>query len=84
MDVAITQADGFAISMIAILALSFGFILMILVVMLRNGNRRNAEVDKLIDEVDPEREEQPAGDRGGEEKTKEPWEKSADWWQKED
>lgn len=81
---AVTESDGFAISMIAILALSFSFILVILVAMLRNGSRRDEEVDKLIDEVDPNQKEQPAGDRGDEKRSPEPWEKPADWWQGKD
>jgi len=82
---AITQADGFAISMLAILVLSLGTVLLILVAMLRHGGRRDAEVERLLDEVRREEEEEednePAATADHEEpENREPWEKESDWW----
>ena len=82
MILGLTQADGFAISMLAILALSFGTVLVILVAMLRSGEKRDAEVDRLLDEVsrDDPAPAQPAGRAQPEDEPREPWEKPGDWW----
>ena len=50
MSLALNSADGFALAMIAILGLSFGVVFLILFSIVRHGERRNREVERLIDE----------------------------------
>lgn len=73
----ITESDGFAIAMLAILVTSFSFVLLILVGVVRNARKHGRENEELVEEA----EAQPAGD-AQEEKKPEPWEKPADWWKK--
>lgn len=87
MSLGITSADGFAVAMIAILATSFGVVFLLLWSIVRHGERRDPEVEKLLDEVEresrppgPETPRQPAGEAPVEKR--EPWEKEADWWKK--
>ena len=79
-----TDADGLAITMLAMILLSFGVILTLFVCMARNASRRDAEVDRLLDEVE---QDEKAGERvkvgSGEEKEREPWERDVDWWKAE-
>lgn len=77
----ITDADGFAISMIAILGLSFSFVLVIIVGIIRQARRNPEESENPIDDADKREEAQPAGDSSEKEK-REPWEQEADWWKK--
>jgi len=79
------EADGFAVAMIAMLTLSLGVVFGILFSMVRNGSRRDPEVDRLIEEVS--REQDPpieARTPPPEAKNAEPWEKDADWWKQKD
>lgn len=79
-----SEADGFALAMIAMLTLSLGSLLAILVVMLRHGARRDRETEDLIDEATREEPEKPPEKRTApEDKAREPWEKDSDWWKKE-
>lgn len=81
----ISEVDGFAIAMIAILGTSFSFVALILFAVIRSARRSNREVEDLLDEVNrDEAAEQPAGERGKDEQSQQPWEKKADWWQKDD
>lgn len=80
----ITEVDGFAIAMIAILGLSFSFVAVILFVVIRSARRSNPEVDDLLDEVARDEPPQPAGDHRKDDQPSQPWEKQPDWWQKED
>lgn len=78
------EADGFAVAMIAMLTLSLGVVFGILFSMVRNGSKRDPEVDRLIEEVS--RESNPPVEAKGpspERKKADPWEKEADWWKKE-
>lgn len=79
-----TDADGLAITMLAMIILSFGVILTLFVCMARNASRRDAEVDRLLDEFE---QDEKAGGRvrvgSGEVKGGEPWERDADWWKAE-
>jgi hypothetical protein len=75
----ITNSDGFAISMIAILGISLSFVLVILVSIFRQSRKSRSETDDLIDEVQREEEVQPAGSGPKEEESK-PWERKDDWW----
>ncbi|MGB6223573.1 hypothetical protein [Haloferula sp.] len=80
----ISEVDGFAIAMIAILGTSFSFVALILFAVIRSARRSNREVEDLLDEVNQDEPTQPAGDRGKDEPPAQPWEKKADWWQKDD
>lgn len=82
MITAITEADGFALSMLFILAISFGVVLTLLFFTFRGGRKDGQEVDDLIDEVTAPTPPAATAKNGKLEKakTKEPWEKPADWW----
>ena len=79
-------ADGFAMAMVVILIFSFGIVATLAVGIYRSGKRRENEVEKLLEEVrrDVEEEERqqkhPTPPTGTEER--EPWEKEVDWWKK--
>jgi len=76
-----TDSDGFAISMIVILGVSFSFVLVIVLGIVRQARKCRTDTDELIEEVQREGQAQPAG--GSPEKKKpEPWEQKADWWKK--
>lgn len=78
---AINQSDGFALAMLAMLAISFGFVLLILVAIFRHGKRRDPEVEKLMDEVgDGDKKPEKAG--APDAPAREPWEKDSDWWRR--
>jgi hypothetical protein len=68
--------------MLAVIALSFAPVLMLLVAMLRHDARRHRDVEALLDEV--AREERPAPAAAPPSRrpapTREPWEKDPDWW----
>lgn len=79
---AVSAVDGFAMAMVLILAMSFGVVALLLGSILRNGKRRDREVEKLIDEVrlSQQLEKSPAPSAAPE--AREPWEKDGDWWKK--
>lgn len=77
------EADGFAVAMIAMLTLSLGVVLGILFTMVRNGSKRDPEVDRLIEELEREEKKPPAPKAApAEGLAREAWEKEADWWKK--
>lgn len=77
----ISAADGFAIAMFGVIALSLGTVAVLFVCMRRNAARRDPHVDALLEELEEdERKELPAGGEAGEECPREPWEREADWW----
>ncbi|HEY1123391.1 MAG TPA: hypothetical protein VGE67_17380 [Haloferula sp.] len=79
-------ADGFAMAMVVILIFSLGILATLAVGIYRSGKRRENEVEKLLEEVRREVEEEerqqkhPAPPTGVEQR--EPWEKDVDWWKK--
>ncbi len=78
-----SETDGFALAMIAMLALSLGSLLAILVVMLRHGANRDQDVEDLIEESTQESPKKaPEKQTAPEDNPREPWEKEADWWKK--
>ena len=80
MTLALTQVDALALAMLAVLALSFGCVLLIVAAIYRRGKAAGCEVEKLIEEVaDAERERQNAGPPG-DAAPRAPWEREADWW----
>ncbi|GAA5482689.1 hypothetical protein [Haloferula sargassicola] len=78
--IAMTEADGFALAMIAMLALSLGTVLVILIAIVRAGSRQDREVEDLIDEISREEKSDAAPAGKGDAAPLEAWEKEADWW----
>jgi|GEM_PF-551546 len=79
MLVAMTETDGLALAMLAMVTLAFGVILTLLVCMIRNSSRRDAEVDRLLEDFqEDEKKGEPA--KTAIEEKKEDWEKDGDWW----
>jgi len=76
---AITETDGLALTMLSMIMLSFGVILTLLVCMLRSSSRRDAEVDRLLEDFEEEGKKNEPAKTASEEK-KEDWEKDGDWW----
>ncbi len=72
----VTDSDGFAIAMLAILVTSFSFVLLIVVGVVRNARKHGQAIEESAED---EANVQPAGE-AHEEKKPEPWEKPADWW----
>ncbi len=80
MMAALNESDGLAITMLAVLALSFSCVLGIIVMVVRRAKAASCEVQELIDEVaDEEREPEKAGTTA-EDAPSEPWERKEDWW----
>ena len=77
--VAITETDGLALAMLAMVLLSFGVILTLLACMFRNSSRRNPEVDRLLDDLERDDGKSEPAKTANEEK-REDWEKDGDWW----
>ena len=78
----VSDVDGFAMTMVLILVLSFGVVALLLGSIFRNGKRRDHQVEELIDEV---RRSQQPGKIPAPSATpdaREPWEKDGDWWKK--
>ena len=79
-----TNADGFAITMLAMIFLSFGVILTLFVCMARNATKRDVEVDRLLEEFE---QDEKSGERmkvgSGANKEREPWVRDVDWWKAE-
>ncbi|MFC7338994.1 hypothetical protein ACFQY0_17490 [Haloferula chungangensis] len=66
----VTESDGFAIAMLAILVTSFSFVLVILVGVIRHARKHSKESEEL-----------PGENADAQDDTKpEPWNKPADWW----
>lgn len=77
---AMTEADALALAMLAVLAMAFGCVLLILVAIYRRGKSADDEVQKLIEEVaDEERAAEKAGPKDPK-PSPEPWERETDWW----
>ncbi len=79
---AITQSDALALAMLAVLALSFGCVLLILVAIYRRGKAHECEVQKLLEEVADENREPEKAGPPKEGAIREPWEREEDWWKK--
>lgn len=80
---AVSPADGLAMSMVVILVLSFSVVALLLVGIKRHGKRAETEVEKLLEELRREEEEEkhPAPPSGTGQ-SREPWEREEDWWKK--
>jgi len=81
----LSPADGLAMSMVVILVLSLGVVALLINIIKRSGRRAETEVEKLLDELRKDEEEEakrhPAPPAGPAE-NREPWEKEEDWWKK--
>lgn len=79
----ITQVDALALALLAVLALSFGCVLLILVAIYRRGRAVDCDVQKLLDEAAADaKEPEKAGPPATEDRLREPWERESDWWRK--
>ena len=65
----VSDVDGLAMTMLAVLILSFGVVALLLWSIFRHGKRRDHEPEKV-----------PAPSTTPE--AREPWEKDGDWWKK--
>ncbi len=75
-----SDADGFALSMIAILVLALGAVLSILISVLRGSRRREDPVDRLIAEIEDEPEKPRLAARTETSPPdQEPWARDGDW-----
>lgn len=78
----VSDVDGFAMTMVLILVLSFGVVALLLVSIFRSGKRRHDPVEDLIDEVRREDDARKMPASTAAPQQREPWEKEADWWKK--
>jgi hypothetical protein len=81
----LNAVDGFAMAMVVILTLGLGVVALLLGSIVRNGRRRDREVEELLDEIrrDAERDRQPAPSAPPESRaSREPWVRDGDWWKK--
>lgn len=77
----LSAADGFVITMLAMMALSLSVVGLLFVCMRASAARRDREVDALLEEVaEEERREMQAVKETS--KSDEPWERDGDWWKK--
>lgn len=78
----ISDVDGLAMTMVVILTLSFGVVALLLWTIVRNGKRRDREVEELLEEVRKSQEPMKIPTSAAPPETREPWEKESDWWKK--
>lgn len=76
---AMSPADAYGLSMVAILAFVLGSLLTMFLVMARNG-QRNADLDLPEFPEEDEPNEKPTAPRAKDERPSQEWEKDADWW----
>jgi hypothetical protein len=73
----VNPADAHALTMVAILAFAMGSLVTMFFIMVRNGKRRNEELDLPPAEETESPTQRPASKR---EAKREAWEKDGDWW----
>lgn len=67
--------------MLGVMATAFAVIATLFICMIWNASKRDADVDRLLDEVEREdKKEVPAKKPSGEVEQKADWEKDGDWW----
>ncbi|MFK7851734.1 MAG: hypothetical protein AB8D78_12220 [Akkermansiaceae bacterium] len=79
MFLAITESDALALAMLTMIMVSFGVILTLLACMVRSSNRRDEQVDHLIDELEKDRKKVSPNKELNSPKL-EAWEREGDWW----
>jgi hypothetical protein len=77
---AFNESDALAITMLVVLALSFGCVLLIVVMVFRRGKADECEVEKLIKEVAEEDRKPEKAGPVDESASRQPWEREEDWW----
>lgn len=82
----LTESDGFAIVMLAMIGCSFGILVGLFFTMWWKVRRRDHAVDDLIQEVETlEQKEHAVHAARAESPTPpEPWNRGADWWKEQD
>lgn len=78
----VSDVDGFAMTMVLILVLSFSVVALLLVSIFRSGKRSSDPVDDLIEEVRRSQKPRKVPSPAATPETREPWEKDGDWWKK--
>ena len=78
----VSDVDGFAMTMVVILLLSLGVVAMLLASIVRNGKRRDHQVDELLEEVRRSEDDRKIPLPSTAPEAREPWEKDSDWWKK--
>jgi len=81
----LSSPNGFALTMIAILALALGTVCMVLLTVVRNAHRKLGPEDLLIEEAyrraNPPPKPAVVNEAPVPESPSQPWERDADWWQ---
>lgn len=75
----ISSVDGLVLSILAMMTVSMGIVLLIVLTICRSAARRDASVDELLEEIEAERRKISFGKTSSVEARK-PWEQDADWW----
>ena len=78
----VSDVDGLAMTMLAVLILSFGVVALLLWSIFRHGKRRDHEVEDLLEEVGRSQEPEKVPAPSTTPEAREPWEKDGDWWKK--
>jgi hypothetical protein len=77
----IGASDGFAIAMLAVIALAMGTIALLFFCMKRAAAKRDPHVDALLEELErDEREAERVARTRTSTPPSDPWERDADWW----
>ncbi|MDB6080451.1 MAG: hypothetical protein JWO82_4198 [Akkermansiaceae bacterium] len=81
----LSSADGFAMSMILILTLGLGTAFMVILTVVKHSRRTDSAEDLLIEEAHREAHgyDQAPEPPPAEAAALQPWEREADWWQRE-
>ena len=75
-----SATDAFALAMLVMMLLSMGVIALLFYTIRRSAQKRDTQVDDLLDEVSRDAKEEPAATPR--KPTLEAWEKEPDWWKK--
>lgn len=85
----LTEADGFALAMLAVITTSLGILFLLFLSMLRSASKRDSQVDALLHELEtrerrkekaPETQPPPPAGAKPPPPPQEPWERDSDWW----
>jgi hypothetical protein len=78
----VSASDGFVLAMLGVMFLSGSVIALLIFCGLRNSDRRNKQVDDLLEEVAEEARRKKTTPASGGAPDQEPWERDGDWWKK--
>ncbi len=77
----LSASDGLVIAMLAMMVLSLGVLVVLVVCMRRNVAQRDRQVDELLEEIaENEKRSKSATAMGEKAPPAEPWERDGDWW----